>query len=210
MFRSLMLLFFTAVLSATAQAETKPVPFKHTVGDPSAPIRVDEYYALTCSHCGTFYSKTYPELEKRYIDTGKVYFVAHDFPLNALSLKAASVANCMPADAYFPYIKSILNALLAGVTDLNDFENKMYQYASLGGLPLEKAKECANDEKIQSVLVAGRTEAIKKYDVEATPTFVINDGKKIITGDPGVKAFVEVFDRLLAEKSESIKGASKK
>ena len=136
-------------------------------------------------------------------------FIVHNFPLSALGLKAAAIAECMPPDEYFPYIKTVFTALLTGVSDLADFENKLYQYASLGGLPVEKAKECANDPKFQNPIVADRADAIKKYNIEATPTFVINEGQKIVNGDMGVDALSNIFNHILDPKTAP-KGELKK
>ena len=45
-------------------------------------MTVEEYVSLTCSHCAEFYITILPELEKRYVDTGKVRFILRDFPLD--------------------------------------------------------------------------------------------------------------------------------
>src|SRR5690606_37385462 len=43
-----------------------------TVGDANAPVKVQEFASLSCSHCGTFYKDVYPQFKEQYIDTGKV------------------------------------------------------------------------------------------------------------------------------------------
>jgi predicted DsbA family dithiol-disulfide isomerase len=73
------------------------------------------------------------------------------------------------------------------------------QYAQLGGLPAEKAKACADDEKLQTAILAERTSA-DKYQVEATPTFIINDGAQTVKGAQSVDVFAAAFDRLGATK----------
>jgi protein-disulfide isomerase len=202
---SVMRIFLVAVLAiavpSLARAEDNSLHL-HVLGKATAPIKVDEYVSITCVHCAEFYIKTLPELEKRYIDTGKVRIIAHDFPLSSLSLKGAAVAECMSDDEYFPFLKTIYAALVAKDLVETDFETKLYQYASLGGLPVAKAKACANDIKLQDAIVADRAEALQKYKVDATPTFVIDDGEEVLGGDPGVEGFAKVFDRLLAAKKK--------
>ena len=50
------------------------------MGDPSAPVTIDEHSPLTCPHCRAFHVDTLPRLKKEYIDTGKVNLVYFDFP----------------------------------------------------------------------------------------------------------------------------------
>ena len=45
------------------------------MGKDDAPVTVVEYASMTCSHCAAFHNNTYPELKKRYIDTGKVRYI---------------------------------------------------------------------------------------------------------------------------------------
>jgi protein-disulfide isomerase len=78
----------------------------------------------------------------------------------------------------------------------------MIQYARLGGLSEDKAKACASDTKLQDAIVAERTEAGTKYNIDATPTFVVNDGAEIIKGAQSVDTFAATFDRLLAAKKK--------
>ena len=41
-----------------------------------------------------FHETTYPELKKKYIDTGKVRFIFREFPLDQLALAAFMLARC--------------------------------------------------------------------------------------------------------------------
>jgi protein-disulfide isomerase len=172
---------------------------ERVLGKANAPVKVDEYISLACSHCADFYTKVLPDLEKKYIDTGKVKFVIHDFPLDGASLKAAAVARCMPADEFFPYVKILYSAQDKWAYGNPNPEATIVQYAKLGGLPEDKAKACANDSALQDAIVAERTEA-GKVNVEATPTFILNDGAETIKGAQSVEVFSAAFDRLLAAK----------
>ncbi|MFA5041174.1 MAG: thioredoxin domain-containing protein [Bdellovibrionales bacterium] len=200
-FRAFLLLVFAFAFSPSAEAaEGSYSP--HILGKTSAPIRVDEYSSMTCSHCADFVLTILPEIEKRYINTGKVYFVLHDFPLDAVSLKAAAVAQCMPEDVYIPFSKTLFSALKDETFGGYDSEAVLFQYAALGGLPAEKAKACAENTKLQDAIISDRTKAAAKYKIEATPTFVINNGAEVINGAVSVEAFATTFDRLLAPKKK--------
>ncbi len=194
MLRAVLLAVVVVTASAAADQDKR-----FSVGKDTAPIKVDEYMSLNCGHCADFYVQTMPELEKRYVETGKVRFVMHDFPLNRDSLKAAAIARCMPDDQYLPFIKTLFSAINAWAYNGNP-EAKLVQYAALGGLPADKAKTCANDKKLQDQIIAERIAAATKYRIEATPTFVVNDGAEIINGTMSLEEFSALFDRMLAEK----------
>jgi protein-disulfide isomerase len=169
------------------------------LGVSTAPITVDEFASMACSHCAEFSTTTLPELKKRYVDTGKVRFVFHDFPLDGTSLKAAAVARCMPADQFFPFINLLYGNFSQWVT-AKEPEKVIVQYAKLGGLPEETAKSCMADNKLLDAIIAERTTAGEKYDVQATPTFIINGGAEKIMGGRPLEDFTTMFDRLLAAK----------
>jgi protein-disulfide isomerase len=184
-------------VSAVSYAAETHIP-ERILGKANAPITVDEYVSLTCSHCAQFYNDTLPELEKKYVDSGKVRFILHDFPLDNVALKASAIARCMPEEEFYPFVK-VLYKHLPNWATAPDPEKALLQYAKLGGLGEEKAKECLADSKLQDALIAGRMEATQKIGVEATPTFVIN-GKETLNGAQLAPAFAKIFDRLLAAK----------
>src|SRR5438093_6803509 len=67
-------------------------------GQADAPVTIVEYASMTCPHCSHFHETTYPEMKKKYIDTGKVRFVFREFPLDPLAL-AASMLSPSPRSA---------------------------------------------------------------------------------------------------------------
>jgi len=76
--------------SATAQTslaakllEPGPLPDK-VFGAADAPVTVIEYASLTCHHCMNFHINTWPAFKAKYVDTGKVRFIAREFPLDPL------------------------------------------------------------------------------------------------------------------------------
>ena len=59
---------------------------------------------------------TYPELKKRYIDTGKVRFIFREFPLDQLAMAAFLLARCAGPDKYFPMIETLFQQQKVWVT----------------------------------------------------------------------------------------------
>ena len=185
------------LLAAAPVARAESVIPERVLGKANAPVTVDEFASLTCSHCAEFANVVLPEIEKRYVDTGKVKLVFHDFPLDGTALKAAALARCMPAAQFYPFLSVLYKNQEQWARNPSGPETVLIQYAKLGGLDGDKAKACLDDTKMQDTLVAGRTEAGQKYNIEATPTFIINNGEKIL-GARSLEEFSAALDRALA------------
>ncbi len=196
-FGVLSLLALLVIAAGFAHAADSIVP-ERILGKADAPITVEEYVSLTCSHCAEFYNNALPDLEKRYVETGKVRFILRDFPLDGTALRAAVLARCMPEDEYYPFIKILYKNQMDWALS-KDSEKIITQYAKLGGLSEDKAKACLQNTKLQDAIVAERTNATEKLGIEATPTFVIN-GSQTIKGAQSADEFSKTFDRLLAVK----------
>lgn len=201
----LMVLLLFLALPALADDGAFP---ERSIGKKDAPIKVDEFISLTCTHCAHFYNDILPDLEKKYVDTGKVRIVMHDFPLDGLGLKIAALARCMPEDEYFPFVKVLYKNQMNWVAS-SDAEKIVTQYAKLGGLAEDKAKACLLDSKMQDQVVAERTDAQQKYSIASTPTFVINNGTEKIEGAQPVEKFSAIFDKILGVSTPQVAKTSK-
>src|SRR3954453_24041925 len=98
------------VLAQSAmQAELmKPGPLGDmSLGDEKAPVTIIEYASMTCPHCANFHETTYPELKKKYIDTGKWRFIFREFPLDQLAAAAFMLARCGGKERYFPMVETL-------------------------------------------------------------------------------------------------------
>src|SRR5262245_41251224 len=63
------------------------------LGDPKAPNVVIEYASMTCSHCQRFNAEVFKPFKAKYIDTGKVYYIFRDFPLDPVATTAIMLAH---------------------------------------------------------------------------------------------------------------------
>lgn len=66
-------------------------------GDANAKVVLVEFSDFQCPFCARFYSDTLGQLEKEYVDTGKVKFVYKHFPLISIhpyAQKAAEASEC--------------------------------------------------------------------------------------------------------------------
>ncbi len=79
------------------------------MGPESAPVTIIEYASMTCPHCAAFENTVFPELKKKYIDTGKVRFILREFPLDGLAAAAFMLARCAGPDKYYPMVETLFN-----------------------------------------------------------------------------------------------------
>jgi hypothetical protein len=94
----------TAQTSLAAKLlEPGPLPDK-VFGAANAPVTVVEYASLTCHHCMNFHINTWPAFKAKYVDTGKVRFIAREFPLDPLSAAGFMLARCGDEAKWYPIV----------------------------------------------------------------------------------------------------------
>ena len=168
------------------------------LGPENAKVTIVEYASMTCGHCKHFHDTTYPELKKKYIDTGKVRFIFREFPLDARAFAASMLARCAGSTE-----KSM--ALVDALFDTQEKwafvkENptpKLFEIAKQAGFTQESFDKCLTDQKLLDQLTAIHTKAADVFGVNATPTFFIN-GKRLQAA-PEIAEFDKVLEPLLAQ-----------
>jgi protein-disulfide isomerase len=159
-------------------------------GSADAPVTIIEYASMTCPHCAHFHETTYPELKKKYIDTGKVRFIFREFPLDPLAAAGSMLARCAGDGKYFPMIESLFAQQKDWV--IQKPLQPMLAIAKQAGFTQESFDKCLANQQMLDGLEAGRTRAVQKLNVNSTPTFFING--KIYRG----ALTVEELDKQLA------------
>ena len=51
------------------------------LGANNAPVKIKIFSSLTCPHCANFHMKIVPEINEKYVESGKVQLIFIDFPL---------------------------------------------------------------------------------------------------------------------------------
>jgi protein-disulfide isomerase len=147
------------------------------LGDPKAPNVVIEYASLTCPHCQRFHQEIYPEFKKRYIDTGKVYFIFREFPRDPLDTSAFMLAHCGPKERFFPLVDLLFDQQKTWAF-VNDPVTALFGLVKQAGFTEDSFKACLTNQQILDGVNAVRDRASKDLAVEATPTFFFNGEKK--------------------------------
>jgi protein-disulfide isomerase len=141
-------------------------------GQADAPVTIVEYASMTCPHCSHFHETTYPELKKKYIDTGKVRFIFREFPLDQLAAGAAMLARCAGKDKYFPLIDALFSQQKEWVVQKP--LQPMLAIAKQAGFTEQSFNECLANQQILDGLKETQNRAAQKFNVNSTPTFFIN------------------------------------
>ena len=144
-------------------------------GSETAPVTIVEYASLTCGHCRNFAVKTYPELKKRYIDTGKVRYIFREFALNDVDFLAIVIARCGSKERYFPLIETLFDK--QDQWAVNNPVPPLLGIAKQAGFTDESFKACASNQQVIEGVKAQREAGIK-FGVSSTPTFFINGEKR--------------------------------
>lgn len=180
---------WTKVVTATPEGGFR-------IGNPDAQVKFLEYASLTCPACRNFHTEAMTELKRDFIAGGRVSYELRNFVLNGPDLAVTILARCQGAGPYFklvdafyaeqpnwiqPFMK-ISDAdqqrmaaqprerQTLALADLGQID----QFMRLRGMPRARYEQCLVDPAAVDRLEAIRNEAVEKYKLQGTPTFVIN------------------------------------
>jgi len=169
---------------APAKADTvsteelmKPGPLPDiALGAAEAPVTIVEYASMTCPHCAHFHETTFPELKKRFIDTGKVRFIFREFPLDPLAAAGFMLARCAGDDKYYPMIETLFSQQKTWAVQKP--LPPLLAIAKQAGFTQQSFDQCLANQKLLDDIEKSRERASSKFGVNSTPTFFIN-GEKV-------------------------------
>lgn len=153
-----------------------------TLGDPKAPVKMEEFASTTCSHCADFNNDVFPAFKAKYIDTGKVHYTFHEFltPPEAVAVAGFLTARCAGKDKYF----NVIDALFHSQQEMyatGDARGTLLKVAQSAGMTEDQFNKCVSDEAANKALADRVTKAQRDRNISSTPTFFVN-GKKVKEG----------------------------
>ncbi|TQV73694.1 DsbA family protein [Aliikangiella marina] len=149
------------------------------LGNTDSPVTLIEYGSLTCDHCIGFHRKVLPKIKEAYIDTGKVKFIYRHFPTSKIALQAAVAAECS-GDKYYEVLDSLYNNIREWYI-AKDKYSVFKKHLIKVNADVANFKQCFENENTVKNIYAMQRAAIAKYDVQGTPTFIVNG--KVIKGE---------------------------
>ena len=173
---------------------------KQFMGSKNAPIKIKEYFSLTCGHCANFHLKTLPQLKERYIDTGKVQLEFIDYPLDRLAIIAATLARTLPTeDGYLEAISILLKKQKQWAYSKKPLD-ELRSIAKLFGVSSKQFDEILKNIPLMQEIINKMEKESKNFNIESTPTFIVNNNHKI-SGALSFKDFEKELLTLIKAKN---------
>lgn len=186
-------------LGALVPYETVPFGDGFVEGEKTAPVVIMEFTDLQCPFCRTFHTEVYPKIKEKLVDTGKVVFVARDFPLlksHPQSGYAAVALRCAREQNQYHAAKAYLFEHTGKLEP-----EKMAEDFKGFGVETEKLKACMDNQEnhtaVQQAFQFGMDMAL-----QSTPSFLVGKNVngavtnfKIVTG----AGTLEQFEKIIAD-----------
>jgi protein-disulfide isomerase len=190
---------------AAPQEVVRPQVDFNTVGDPNAPIRIDEYSDFQCSHCANFYRTTEKELMDTFVADGTVYFVYNTFGdfMGAASEQMGSALYCAGDQGKFWEMHDVIFSN-TGIAQGTTVERRVGEFAKYLELDMGTFDDCFNGQKHKETLEQDVRDGTAA-GVKATPSFVITytvNGEvktKLLEGAHPYDTFKQEIEAALAE-----------
>tara|TARA_Y100001970_G_scaffold255378_1_gene332008 strand:- start:11 stop:640 length:630 start_codon:yes stop_codon:yes gene_type:complete len=164
------------------------------MGNVNAPIKFTEFVSFTCSHCADFHINKLPTLKEKYIDKGLLRLELRDFPLDGLALRAAAMSRLVDQNKYYKFVEMLFNKQ-KNWSQSNQPIKELRKLGRLAGLKKELLDASIDDLKLLEVIFKIRQQAEKKYNIQSTPSFVIND-KYFLSGNLSLEKFEKTFNKI--------------
>ena len=184
-----------------------PVPLDEAeiafaIGDPAAQVTIVEYTDYQCPFCQRHALETWPAIIESLIDSGRVYYVFKDLPLDQLhpeARTAAIAARCGGAQGLFLEMHDEIFNTQAEWSGIGADAAKAYfqSMANGKGLDADAFSSCMSGNEVVTAVQRNVEEALS-YGLNSTPSFLI-DGYPMAGAQP-----FEVFELVvnLAENDE--------
>ena len=146
-------------------------------GSKTAKVKIIVYESLTCGHCAEFHKKIYPEIKKDFIDTGLVNIEFRSFPLNMAALNASKIAHCNNDgnSEILHFLFSNQRKWVKGDT-IEEANTNLKNLISDENIKID-FDSCINNKLVEDYILESRINGVKKFEINATPTLVIDNKK---------------------------------
>jgi protein-disulfide isomerase len=170
------------------------------IGNKNAKVTIVEFTDYQCPYCSRHFTATYPQLKKKYVDSGKVKIVLKDQPLpfHPNSKISAAAARCGGEQGKF---EAMHDALFGKQNDWANLSNddaikKFGDMAKEVGLNGDKLMSCVKDGKFTKAIEADSVLGLKpEVGAGGTPTFFIQ--KTPVVGAQDLSVFEAEIEKAL-------------
>ena len=167
-------------------------------GNPSAQITIIEFGDYQCTFCYKFHSSSLDVIKQEYLNSGKANLVFVDFPLNGPdSVLAAEASHCAKDQGRFWEYHHEIYKNWEGERTGWVTRDSLNMFAETTDLDLEQFNSCLDSLKYRQQ-VLDTYDCGQKIGINATPSFLIVSGEKIvkITGNQPIDVFRKTIDSM--------------
>jgi protein-disulfide isomerase len=194
------LMILPSMTSTTKGPSSRPNANFNAMGDPNAPVKIEEFSDFQCPYCQMFALQTEPLIVENYIATGKVYFVFTPYGpsgnyIGQESVDATKAAFCAGGQNKFWEYKDMLYSHLTGENVGSYTIDKLDSFAKDIGLNMTQYNTCFSENTFEQKIADGFTAGINA-GVSGTPSFIING--KLIEGALPYENFQAEIEAALA------------
>lgn len=177
--------------------------FDKTIGNPSAPIKMEVFGDFQCPACRGFFEGTVKQVIDDYVIPGKVYIVHRDFPLDMhpYARQAARLANAAAEFGQFEAIERALYDHQDEWSTKGNIDQVMASYFPPAEFKKFQAFEAQHINEINASIERDRAMGVQR-NVNQTPTvYITAHGKSEALPGGGVdyKLLKSYFDFLLRQ-----------
>ena len=199
------------LISPPLSAQTSENPLaSRSKGSPTAPVTVYEMSDFQCPYCKRFAEETFPQIEQRYIKTGKVRWVFINFPLTHLhphAVPAGELALCAARQEGFWAVHDLLFQYQETWAPLKEAGPFFVSLADSAGLSKKGLVSCLQDPETRK-MVQAEAEGAQRAGANSTPSFYIEGG--IMEGALPLQVFTQILDSVYATKAGGKAGEPKR
>jgi protein-disulfide isomerase len=162
----------TGIVEITPQSV--PLADGLAMGNPDAPVVLEEYGDFQCPHCLTWSQDVKPLLVDNYVETGQVYFIYRNYPiLGPESFSAASASFCAAEQDRFWDYHDMLFANQSGNNSGGFSNRRLIAFADSVGLDSDSFRDCLEDDRYRAD-VDNDYRSAQTSGVRGTPGIVLN------------------------------------
>ena len=169
--------------NATAGGGPGGLPEAMDLGNANAKVTVNEFASLGCPICAKWNNEVFQSFKAKYIDTGKVHYVFHEFLVGdqVVAANGFLLARCAGKDKYFQVADAVFRQEQPYLeTDQNAAKSDaLKKIAESMGMTDAQFQACVGNDAAIAALAARSDAAANQYHVESTPTFIVN-GKSYV------------------------------
>ena len=138
-----------------------------------------------------------PKIKKNYVDSGKVQLIFLDFPLDQAAFNASKLLHCTDKSKQMNFMNLIYENQIkwANGSNINEINENLKEIVKNLGIDSIKFDQCLINESISDKILNGRIDSHQKYNINSTPTIVINEKK--LEGGSNFKNIKEKIEKLI-------------